>query len=277
MHKLLLPLYFILSLIPALSKAQDHQYDINKVDHNGLVANLYLPKVKGKVPAVIAFGGSEGGLGTGNANGEMIAPHGIAVLGLAYFKDKGIPQTLDQIPMEYFIDAINYLDTHPSIDSSKIGVVGGSRGSEAAFLLATLDSRIKSVVVTTPSKVAWNGLTMPKSAWTMDDKDIPALALGLDSNATLLNRFNAALDDQNLVKKSLFKFENINGPILMISAEKDQIWPSYQMAKDIELYLKNRQFQHKVVHNSYKTGHGFSQETAPRIKKSIINHFLGTL
>ncbi len=179
--------------------------------------------------------------------------------------------------MEYFIEAINYLENHPLIDSSKIGVVGGSRGSEAAFLLASMDSRIKSVVVTTPSKVAWYGLTVPKSAWTIGGQDIPALGLELDSNAKLLDRFTVALENKTNVNKSLFKFENINGPILMISAENDQVWPSFQMSKDIEVYLKSKQFKHKVVHNSYKTGHGFSKETAPEIKKSIINHFVRTL
>ena len=168
----------------------------------------------------------------------MIAPHGVAVLGLAFFEEKGSSQTLDQIPMEYFVSAIDYLESNPSIDSSKIGVVGGSRGSEAAFLLTTIDTRIKSVVVTTPSKVAWYGLTEPKSAWTYKGSDIPAFSLALDSNAKLLDRFQVALQNENNVNRSLFKFENMNGPILMISAKKDQVWPSYQMSQDIELYLK---------------------------------------
>ncbi|WHI47611.1 alpha/beta hydrolase family protein [Microbulbifer sp. EKSA008] len=271
--------FFLLtfSLFSFSLKAENYQYETSKVKHKNLVANLYLPKIEHKLPVVIAFGGSEGGLSTGNANGEMIAPHGVAVLALAYFKEKGLPKTLDQIPMEYFVDAIDYLESHPSIDSSRIGIVGGSRGSEAAFLLAAMDSRIKSIAVTTPSKVAWYGLTIPKSAWTFKDKDIPALGLGLDSNAKLIDRFNVALGNLNNVKKSLFKFENINGPILMVSAENDQVWPSYQMSKDIELYLQNKNFKYKVVHNSYKTGHGFSKETAPEIKKSIINHFVSTL
>lgn len=277
MHKFTSLLLLTLLLFSAQIKAENHQYEINKVKHKNLVANLYLPKIDSKVPVVIAFGGSEGGLSTGNANGEMIAPHGIAVLGLAYFKEKGIPQTLDQIPMEYFVDAVDYLVSHRAIDPARIGVVAGSRGSEAAFLLAAMDSRIKSVVVTTPSKVAWYGLTQPKSAWTFKGADIPALGLELDSNAKLIDRFSVALKNEVKVKKSLFQFENINGPILLISAENDQVWPSYQMSKDIKLYLQTKNFRHKVVHNAYKTGHGFSKETAPDIKKSIIDHFVKTL
>lgn len=144
----------VLSLLSFTLKAENHQYAVNKVNYKHLVANLYLPITEKKLPVVIAFGGFEGGLETGNATGEMIAPRGMAVLALAYFKEKGLPKTLDQIPMEYFIEAINYIETNPLLDSSRIGVVAGSRGSEATFILATLDFRIKSLAVTTPSKVA---------------------------------------------------------------------------------------------------------------------------
>lgn len=277
MHKIVLLVTLIALTVVSPIKAAELNYTVNKVDDNALVANLYLPKSKNKLPVVIAFGGSEGGLVTGDATGKMIAPHGLAVLGLAYFKEAGLSQTLDQIPMEYFTQAVDYLAGHPLIDASRIGVVAGSRGTEAAFLLATMDKRIKSVVVTTPSKVAWYGLTVPKSAWTYNGESVSALALALDSNAKLLDRFTTALENHQKVKESLFHFEKINGPLLMISAENDQVWPSYQMSADIQRYLEEKAFKHPVIHNSYKTGHGFSQEVVPVIKQSIIDHFVNTL
>ncbi|WP_105168207.1 acyl-CoA thioester hydrolase/BAAT C-terminal domain-containing protein [Pseudoalteromonas sp. T1lg23B] len=257
--------------------AKEADYHIEKVQYQNLVAELYLPKAQNKLAAVIAFGGSEGGLSAGKANGEMIAPHGVAVLGLAFFDAPGIAKTLDQIPLEYFIHAIDYLASHPKIDANRIGVVSGSRGSEAAFLMATHDKRIKSVVVTTPSKVAWNGLTQAKSAWTYQGKDIPALGLALDGNAKLLERFSVSLQSKKKVARSLFKFEQMNGPLLMISAQHDQVWPSYQMAKDIEQYLTEKEFAYPVKHDTYATGHGFSQQTAPKIKQSIAQHIVKTL
>lgn len=72
-------------------------------------------------------------------------------------------------------------------------------------------------------------------------------------------------------------FERINGPILMISAENAQVWPSIAMSKRIESYLKEHQFGHSVVHRSYPTGHGFSRENAPEIRQMIVDHFLHTL
>ncbi len=81
-HNFIPFLLLIGSLVPFSLQAESHEYEVSKVEHKNLVANLYLPKTEKKLPVVIAFGGSEGGLDTGNANGEMIAPHGVAVLGL---------------------------------------------------------------------------------------------------------------------------------------------------------------------------------------------------
>lgn len=270
---------FLLSatLLVGNAHAAEVPVDIKAVAYKNLVAKLYLPKAAGKVAVVIAFGGSDGGLDGGNGNAAMLAPHGIAVLSLAFFKADGLPPTLDQIPLEYFISAIDYLATVPAIDGQKIGVVSGSRGSEAALLLASMDPRIKSVVVTTPSNVAWQGMTIAQSAWTWKGKAIPALAMGLDASATKLRRFEAALANKEHVQGAQFSLEKINGPIFLISATKDQIWPSFRMATEMSVYLKEREFAHSVTHASYPTGHGFSKETAPEIKRAIVEHFLRTL
>ena len=259
------------------AQAQNCSYETIKVEEKNLVANLFLPKTAGKVAVVIAVGGSEGGLSTGNANGEMLAPHCLAVLGLAYFKEPGLAQTLDQIPLEYFVRAVDYLGTLARVDANRIGLVGGSRGAELALLLASMEPRIKSVVATTPSGVAWYGRTTARSAWTLNGKDVPALSLPPDDGAPQLSRFEAALNQPERVRQAFFPLERINGPILLISARNDQVWPSYRMGREIEDYLKERQFPHAVGHLSYPTGHGFSRETAPGIKRTIVEFFLRTL
>lgn len=270
-------LFTLFMFAAGTASAGTYEYEVKDVAYKNLVAHLYLPKTAEKVPVVIAVSGSEGGLHTGDANGQLIAPHGIAVLGLAYFKEQGLPDTLDQIPLEYFTSAIDYLETLPSVDATRIGFVGGSRGAELALLLASLEPRIKSVVATTPSKLAWYGKTTARSAWTFKGKDIPALSLELDEQAPLLSRFEAALKNQENVQHALFAVEKINGPLLLVSAENDQVWPSCQMSKDIVHYLESHGFKYAVRHDVYPTGHGFSQETAPTIKQSIISHFVDTL
>lgn len=260
-----------------IAHASSVEYQVKTISYKNLVGKLYLPASTKKVPVVIAFGGSDGGMNFGEANGAMIAPNGIAVLALAYFKETGLPEKLDHIPLEYFISAIDYLETETAVDPARIGVVSGSRGSEAAFLLATHDARIKSVAVTTPSNVVWNGPTEADAAWTFQGKNFPGLILPDGDRKTQVSRFLTALENQQNLQTVHFALEKVNGPILLVSAENDQVWPSFPMSQDILRYLKERKFKHPVTHKSYPTGHGFSIESAPEIKQSIIDHFLRTL
>jgi uncharacterized protein len=258
--------------------AEGAAYSVTTVAKNGLVAKLFMPSTaRGAVSVVIAVGGSEGGLTTGNAYGELLAPQGIAVLGLAYFDAPGLPKTLDQIPLEYFKTAVDYLETVTGVDAKRIGLVGGSRGAELALLFSAMEPRIKSVVATTPSSVAWFGQTLAQSAWTLGGKGIPALSLELDAQAPLLARFEAALKNHEAGLVARIAIERIRGPIFLISAEGDQVWPSTSMADAMVEDLKQRGFAFPVTHRPYPTGHGFSQETAPEIKQSIVDHFLKTL
>jgi dienelactone hydrolase len=264
-------------LICTVCLADTCEYTIEPVAYKNLVAKLYRPRTPHKVPVVIAFGGSEGGSSTGDSSGEMLAPNCIAVLGLAYFKETGLPSTLDQIPLEYFIDAIDYVSRTQGIDAARIGVVSGSRGSEAALLVASMDARIKSVVVATPSEVAWSGRTTAKSAWTYQGKDVPALSLNGEQTLPQLKRFESALDSIDDWHKYRIPVERINGPLFLISAENDQIWPSRRMSDDIVKYLGMKNFRFQVRHDSYPTGHGFNKDLAPKIKQSVVDRFLDTL
>lgn len=257
--------------------AQTCAYDIRPVAFGKLVAHLYVPRTVAPMPVVIAVGGAEGGLGTGDANGELLAPHCIAVLGLAYFKADGLPATLDAIPLEYFRTAVDYLATVHDVDIKRLGMVGGSRGAELALLFASMEPRIRSVVATTPSSVVWGGRTTTGSAWTLKGKDVPYLALGLTEAAPQVQRFESALDQAGSSATARIRVEKINGPILLISATEDAIWPSFRMSVDIETMLRKSRFPFEVRHASYRTGHGFSAETAPRIKQTIVDHFVQTL
>ena len=263
----------VLGLMLGCAQAQPYKFEKRTVVYKNLVANLYLPIGVQKPPVVIAFGGSEGGLAGADPASEFLSPQGFAVLALAYFKAEGLPPTLDHIPLEYFISAVDYVQAVPGLDPNRIGLVTGSRGSEAAFLLATHDRRIKSVAVTTPSSVPWFGRTTEQSAWTFRGIDVPALKLGLTADAPQVERFRHALANKRDLAQARFALEKINGPVFLITAENDAFWPSHEMAMDIVGYLKTQRFAHGVSMVSYPTGHGFSKETALLIKASVVEHF----
>ena len=136
--------------------AKSYEYEVRKVDYKNLVANGDIPKATGRVPVVIAIGGSEGGISTGDSNGEMIAPHAVAVLGLAYFKEKGIPEHLRSSTFRiWFKDALAYLEPFMTLTLLELVLLADQERAELALLLASKEPRIKSVVATTPSSVAW--------------------------------------------------------------------------------------------------------------------------
>src|SRR4029077_19428765 len=65
-----------------------------EVTDNGLVGVFFADPTAGKKPAIVAFGGSEGGITSGEYLAMYWASRGYAALGLAYFGTTGVPQYL---------------------------------------------------------------------------------------------------------------------------------------------------------------------------------------
>jgi len=101
------------------------------------VGGLALSSAPGhsKHPAVLEFGGSEGGLG-GLSTASLPASHGYPTLAVAYFHADGLPDSLKNIPLEYFATAARLLAKQPGVDPEHLIALSASRGTEAALLLA---------------------------------------------------------------------------------------------------------------------------------------------
>ncbi len=111
---------------------------INKraVTSNGLVGELFLPQGEGPFLAVVCIGGSSGGVETASA--PLLAEEGFAALSLGYFGAPGLPKVFAHLPLEYFVEGVDWLLGQPEVQGPKLGVVGTSRGSEAALQVAAL-------------------------------------------------------------------------------------------------------------------------------------------
>jgi dienelactone hydrolase len=125
-------------------------------------------------PAVLEFGGSEGGLDE-QLLGGALASAGYPTLDIAYFGEPGLPSQLKDIPLEYFAQALHWLARQPGVLANDIYVSGASRGSEAALLLgAYYPSLVHGVIASSPSDVSlcsYPGCTGP--AWTLHGKPLP--------------------------------------------------------------------------------------------------------
>jgi pimeloyl-ACP methyl ester carboxylesterase len=237
------------------------------VAEGGLAGSLYDPGDGQRHKGVIVLGGSEGGFGGPEA--AMLASHGFTALSLAYFGVKGLPPTLQNIPLEYFGKAIQWVRASPMVDASFIAVFGASRGAEAALMLAATYPEIKAVVAKAPSHVRWEGVTakhLPGGpAWTFNGQPLPYVPnripfgflmryiwdtlAGIPVAQTPL--FLEDLADFGDTAKAEIPVERINGPVLLLSGKDDQIWPSTLMAERVMDRLRRNRHPYRYVHLSY--------------------------
>lgn len=218
-----------------------------EVRDDGLVGVLALPATPGPHPALLTFGGSEGGIAWARRAALLHASLGYASLGLAYFRAPALPARLDDVPLEYFGRALAWLRKRPEVKADAVGVVGVSRGGELALLLGAHFPEVKAVVAQVPSGVVWPGdPTWPAhqaGSWTLDGDELPYVPLsgapiyttdgaghrvevGTPMVAAALSAASpAALD------AATTRVEDTRGPVLMTAGADDQIWPSCRLAR----------------------------------------------
>lgn len=214
------------------------------VEQDGLVGLLCAPVGTSPAPGVLLLGGSEGGLHEHDA--RMLAAEGFTVLALAYFGAPGLPPGLVDVPLEYFFRALDVLAAQPRT-SGRLAIVGGSRGGEAALLVAAHDERVGVVVSVVGSGLVTAGidfrrvslldiLSAPTAAWTLAGEPLPYLPYAVDDElrrlvehdrpVPLVRAFPAPPVDPDELARVSIPVENIHGPVLLLSAADDQNWPS---------------------------------------------------
>jgi dienelactone hydrolase len=236
---------------------------------------LFAPAGAGNAPGVLVLGGSDGGLVWAFV-AALLAAHGMAALALAYFAYDDLPRELIEIPLEYFAEAIEWLHSRPEVGAAGVGVLGMSRGGEAALLAGASFPAVGAVVALVPSGVTGGGIgadfsAMARSAWTHDGVPFPvfpppgdpltfseagrAFATGEPfAGARAMRRALQAAGDR--VDDVAIPVERTRGPILMLSAEDDQLWASSQLTDIAERRLRRANFPHLFEHVRYpNAGH----------------------
>ena len=222
--------------------------DKTQVTEDGIVGTYCTPKTAtGPSPAVLAFGGSEGGSSFGEVYGSYLASLGCPSLGVAYFGTGSLPATLDAVPLEYLETALKWLARQKEVDPERIVVLGYSRGGELALMLgARFPQLVRGVIAVVPSGVRWSSVhDVDRAAWTLGGKALsfikwdatakPAaekLPDGTTGYRTTpeFSQSLKATDPANLAASTI-EVERTSGPILMLSGADDGVWPSCDLAK----------------------------------------------
>lgn len=234
-------------------------------NHGKVSSELYLGEGK-KQPLVVGLGGSEGGNAWTSdrwkpARNKFI-DNGYAFLALEYFGGKNTPGVLDRISIEAVHDAIIEATKNEKIDKDKIAIVGGSKGAELALLLASHYPDIKCVVAMVPGFAAFPALTFSAStsSWTYENKEVAFVPVPWSATTDLMKRdlrsaFTKMLQDTAAVEIAKINIEKINGPVLFVSATKDEMWPSTEMSDEMMKRLDATNFTFTHEHIAVKGSH----------------------
>jgi pimeloyl-ACP methyl ester carboxylesterase len=222
-------------------------YTTVEIREAGVVGTFAVPDGPGPHPAVVALSGSGGGVPSWWGN--LLAPHGIAVLAAAYFGIESLPSTVCEIPVETVEAAGEWLRRRPEVRGGRVGLVGGSKGAELALLAAaTFPDLFGPVAAIAPQSVAWFGFdptgqdttVSTRSSWTVDGHPVPFVrpVPGVEFERTELGLrsvgiYAAALEQDDAVAAAAIPVERAAGPLLLLSGGQDAACPSTLMAHAI--------------------------------------------
>ncbi|MFP8942719.1 acyl-CoA thioesterase/BAAT N-terminal domain-containing protein [Streptomyces fenghuangensis] len=149
-------------------------------DEDGVAGTLYLPPEGApKAAPALVIGGSEGGESMRDV-AALLASRGHPALSVCYFGCEGRPRELARIGLEYFARAAGLLARQHAADPGRLLVIGASRGSEPAQMLAQYHpGLVEDAVVYASSNQVGDAVSVDHlHAWTVDgepytEEDVP--------------------------------------------------------------------------------------------------------
>ena len=280
MKKLILYLAVLATLMGGYFIVDGFLFDgirAEEVKEDGFYGRYYSDHPSQPVPAVILIGGGH----WGDYWASEFAKQGYVGLSLPYTREEGLPQLPEEIPLEYFAQAINWLKTQEDVDPDHVLVMGASKNSEIALSVASLYPQlVGGAIAYAPSSVSWSNTVLPfnspelKPSLTFRGEDVPYLTMervqGNEGNKIDTYAYwNAGLEKDSM-NLAAIKVEQINGPVLLLSGKADEVWPSSKMADQIEIRLKTNSFAFPFYNLQYE-GAGHLISTNPDAENDVDN------
>ena len=242
------------------------------LEQDGFVGSLYRPRqdfYPGK--AIMMFSGSDGMYSLTKLVAQQYVRRGLTVLALAYWRYPGLPNRFERIPIEILEKPALWLKAN---GYAKVGLWGISMGAEYALIAASLlPDLISCVVAVAPINIVGQGMDMgrrkggqkfgllPCSSWSFRGKELPYVKLRLDKRRIVLDsvkRRSACVRScyegvvESAPEEGRIKVERINGPILLLSAKNDDMWPAAEAGDAMMSRLDQRNFPWPHEHISYE-------------------------
>ncbi|MFD4370634.1 acyl-CoA thioester hydrolase/BAAT C-terminal domain-containing protein [Streptomyces sp. NPDC058486] len=194
---------------------------------------------------VLVLAGSSGRIDRERA--RVLAEQGVAALAIRWFGGPGQSPGICEVPLESFTSAVDLL--HDS-GVRRIGVLGASKGAEAALLTAVRDPRVDVVIALSPTSRVWcnvgpghDGRLLPyRSSWTWRERPLPFVPM--DDSWTAPEPAGGPVALRGWYERSERAFghrvalaeipaEKARADLLLVAGGDDAMWPSLPFAEQL--------------------------------------------
>jgi pimeloyl-ACP methyl ester carboxylesterase len=246
------------------------------IREDGIVGKLFMPKryIPGRA-AVLMIPGA-GGPNFQILAAYLLAARGFTVLSLPYYGLDGLPQQLESIPIEYFSRAVDFLRREHIGKDRKLFLLGISAGTQAAAMVALQRDDIAGLVLLSPSSVltsGWGvGFQRRLPAWTVHGSALPFIP-GVEGENDVMRaqtppyrtraRYDLRLDKLAADDPSRIPFENVEGDVVLLACDQDEVSPSARMSAEIVDRTRRRGKRNVVSYVFPGCGHDLGSPVAP--------------
>ena len=239
-----------------------------EIAESGVVGTLFTPASRGPHPVIVVMNGSGGG--TPRQRAALYAAHGYTALALAYFKAPGLPNSIGNMPLEYFQQALTWVHEQLQPANGFVAITGQSRGGELSLLLASRFPQLFSATIAyVPSFVIHGtlragepGQAPDAPVWTWQGKPLPNVwQNNPQADWTAFHQrpangepvrqepaFHTPMRNAEAVAAASIPVEQIRCPVMLISGTDDGFWPSTWYSEHIEKTLREHQHAWPVEH-----------------------------
>ncbi|MER6471565.1 acyl-CoA thioester hydrolase/BAAT C-terminal domain-containing protein [Streptomyces collinus] len=200
---------------------------------------------RGSDTGVLVLAGSSGRVERERA--RILAEQGMTALSIRWFGGPGQSPGICEIPLETFTDAVDHLQ---AMGAQRIGVLGTSKGAEAALLTAVHDPRVDVVIALSPTSHVWcnvgpgrDGVQHPyRSSWTWREQALPFIPM--DDSWTPAKPGSGPVAIRGWYERSELTFAHLLPPaeisvekaradLLLVAGGDDAMWPSLAFAEQL--------------------------------------------
>ncbi|MEV6163150.1 acyl-CoA thioester hydrolase/BAAT C-terminal domain-containing protein [Streptomyces sp. NPDC052052] len=200
---------------------------------------------RGSDVGVLVLAGSSGRIERERA--RILAQQGFTALAIRWFGGPGQCPGICEVPLETFTAAVDFLRRG---GARRIGVLGTSKGAEAALLTAVYDPRVDVVIALSPTSRVWcnvgpgrDGAEQPyRSSWTWREQPLPFVPM--DDSWTPAEPDSGPVAIRGWYELSERTFgrslpsteipvEAARADLLLVAGGDDAMWPSLPFAEQL--------------------------------------------